>query len=157
MTWWMWILIGLACFVLELMTPGGVIMLFFGVAGLLVGILVGVGLGGPVWFQVLAFSLLSIVSLLTLRGPILRRMKGGAQALQIDTLVGKEVVLMGSLAAGDVGQAELRGTVWEARTDSPTPLKKGTRCLVERVDGLSLWVRTAGEHPADSRQEGVPR
>ena len=154
MTWWMWILIGLTCFVLELMTPGGVIMLFFGVAGLLVGLLVAAGLGGPVWFQVLAFSILSIVSLLTLRGPILRRMKSGGQSLKIDTLVGKEVVLLESLVAGDVGKAELRGTVWEARTTSSTPLKKNTRCLVERVDGLSLWVRVAADGPADKRQEG---
>jgi membrane protein implicated in regulation of membrane protease activity len=154
MTWWMWILIGLTCLVLELMTPGGVIMLFFGVAGLLVGILVAVGLGGPVWFQVLAFSILSIVSLLTLRGPVLRRMKSGGQSLKIDTLVGKEVVLLESLVAGDVGKAELRGTVWEARTTSSTPLKKNTRCLVERVDGLSLWVRVAADGPADKRQEG---
>jgi membrane protein implicated in regulation of membrane protease activity len=157
MTWWMWILIGLACVVLELMTPGGVIMLFFGVAGLVVGILVAVGLGGPVWFQVLAFSVLSVVSLLTLRGPILRRMKSSEQTLEIDTLVGKEVVLLTDVVAGGVGKAELRGTAWEARTTSTEPLKKGARCLVERVDGLCLWVRVAAGAEADSRQEGEPR
>lgn len=154
MTWWIWMLVGLACVGLELLTPGGVIMLFFGAAGLLVGILVAVGLGGPLWFQVLAFSILSVVSLLTLRGPILRRMKAGGQTLEIDTLVGKEAILMADLAAGDVGKAELRGTVWEVRTASPEPLKKGARCLVERVDGLSLWVSAPAEQPAASRQEG---
>jgi membrane protein implicated in regulation of membrane protease activity len=157
MTWWFWILIGLTCVVFELMTPGGVIMLFFGVAGLLVGLLVAIGLGGPTWFQVLAFSVLSIVSLLTLRGPILRRMKSSEPTGAIDSLVGKEVVLMADLAAGEVGKVELRGTVWGARTASRTPMQKGDRCLVERVDGLSLWVRVVSDYEADSRQEGDPR
>ena len=74
MTWWIWILVGLALLAVEIAIPGGIIMLFFGVSAMIVGVLVALGVGGPLWFQVLLFSVLSVVSLLTLRGTILRRM-----------------------------------------------------------------------------------
>ena len=69
------ILVGLGLLAVEVAMPGGIILLFFGVSAMIVGVLVALGLGGPPWFQVLLFSLLSVVSLLTLRGPILRRVK----------------------------------------------------------------------------------
>ena len=42
---------------------------------------------------------------------------------------------------GGVGKAELRGTTWTARTEAASPLAKGQRCRVERVEGLTLWLR----------------
>ncbi len=38
-------------------------------------------------------------------------------------------------------KAELRGVPWSARAASGIALRKGQRCRVERVDGLTLWVR----------------
>ena len=74
MTWWMWLVLGLVLLAGEVVVPGGIMLLFFGVAALIVGALAGGGLGGPAWLQWLLFSGISIVSLLTLRGPILRKM-----------------------------------------------------------------------------------
>ena len=39
------------------------------------------------------------------------------------------------------GTAELRGVPWSTRVASGIPLRAGQRCRVERVDGLTLWVR----------------
>jgi len=41
------------------------------------------------------------------------------------------------------GKAELRGTAWNARNVGDTPIAESQRCRVERVDGLTLWVRLA--------------
>jgi membrane protein implicated in regulation of membrane protease activity len=144
MTWWLWILAGLVLMVAEVVAPGGIIMLFFGVAALIVGALVAAGLGGPVWFQWLLFSILSIVSLVTLRGPILRRMRGKVtRSAQVDSLVGKPVVLITDLAPGAEGKVELRGTSWTAKNIGDRPLSKGEQCKVDRIDGLKLFVRSS--------------
>jgi membrane protein implicated in regulation of membrane protease activity len=45
------------------------------------------------------------------------------------------------VAPGGVGKAELRGTTWTARTEGTLTLEKGRRCRVERVEGLTLWLR----------------
>ena len=142
MTWWIWILIGLGCLALEVMTPGGIIMLFFGVAAGIIGVLSAVGLGGPLWFQVLLFSFLSIVSLLTLRSPIVRRMnRTNVASDTVDNLVGETAILMQDLSPGDIGKAELRGTAWSAQNADDKPLVAGQRCAVSQIDGLNLMVR----------------
>ena len=56
-------------------------------------------------------------------------------------IVGEEVVLLGEIPAGGEGQAELRGVPWKARAASGLALRAGQRCRVERIDGLTLWVR----------------
>ena len=87
MTWWIWILLGLAMLAVEIVIPGGIIMLFFGVSAMIVGVLVALDIGGPLWFQAMLFSVLSVVSLLTLRGPILRRMNAAdASAGEVDSI-----------------------------------------------------------------------
>ncbi len=145
MTWWIWILAGLALLAVEVAIPGGIIMLFFGVSAMVVGVLVALGIGGPLWFQAVLFSVLSIVSLLTLRGPILRRMSAAARASgKVDSIAGEPAVALEALAAGGSGQVELRGANWTAVNDGEEPLEVGETCRVDRVEGLTLYVRRGG-------------
>ena len=50
-------------------------------------------------------------------------------------------MLLGDLPEGGEARAELRGVPWSARATSGVALRKGQRCRVERVEGLTLWVR----------------
>ena len=142
MLWWLWMLLGLALVVLEVLTPGGFFALFFGIGALLVGALDGLGMGGPDWLQWLLFSVFSIVSLLLFRGPLLARLKSwGRKPNGVDTLVGEVATLLEDLPADAIGKVELRGTAWSARHEDRQSLHKGQRCRVQRVDGLTLWIR----------------
>jgi len=142
MTWWIWILLGLALLAVEIVIPGGIIMLFFGVSAMIVGVLVALGVGGPLWFQAVLFSVLSVVSLLTLRAPILRRMHSKSSAAdKVDSFVGVQALAVGDIAPGTEGKAELRGTLWTAENIGDGTLSAGDKCTVDRVDGLKLYVR----------------
>ena len=144
MTWWIWMLAGLGLLALEILIPGGIIFLFFGVSAMVVGALVAVGIGGPVWVQALIFSVMSVVSLLTLRSPILRRMEASSRAAgsgEVDSLVGKDVQLAVDIAAHGEGTGELRGTSWTVKNLGDSALSRGDKRVVERVDGLTLFVR----------------
>jgi len=111
------------------------------VGALLVAPLAALGFSETV--QWLAFSVLSLVGLGTLRGPLLRRLgqKPAPSGEIAGELVGEQAVLLDDLAAGGEGKAELRGTPWTVKAASGIPLAKGQRCRVERVVGLTLWVR----------------
>jgi len=137
MSWWLWILAGLGLLAFELATPGGLFALFFGVGALLVAPLDALGL--PPVVQWLAFSAISLGGLATLRGPLVRRLARHPPSPV--ELVGEGAVLLEDLPAGGEAQAELRGTTWSARAASGIPLRKGQRCVVERVDGLTLVLR----------------
>jgi len=58
--------------------------------------------------------------------------------------VGETAVPMEDIAAGEIGRAELRGTVWSARNASAEPLVRGRRCRVVRVDGLLIHLEPEG-------------
>jgi inner membrane protein len=139
MPWYVWILGGLALLALELLTPGGFFIIFFGIGALIVGLLSGLGLLAAGWAEWLLFSAVSIVSLLLFRKPLLDWMKRREpQRGAVDSLVGEMAVLTEDLPAGGVGKAELRGTSWNVRAHEA--LRRGQRARVERVDGLTLWL-----------------
>jgi membrane protein implicated in regulation of membrane protease activity len=140
MTWWIWVLFGLALLVVEMVTPGGLFALFFGVGALCVAGLAALGANSIA--QWITFSVLSVVLLVGLRGRLQARLRSSPQ-VPVDSLIGQEVVLLQDLPAGGEAKAELRGVPWGARSTSGAPLARGQRCKVDRVDGVVLWVTAA--------------
>jgi len=141
MIWWHWLLLGMALLAAEMMTPGGFYLLFFGLAAMAVGAMTGFELVEEGWVQWLLFSVLSVTSLLLLRGPLLARIKSREhKGQEVDSLVGEIAVPLEDLAPGGSGKAELHGTTWSVHNAGQTVLSKGHRARVKRVDGLTLWV-----------------
>lgn len=140
MTWWYWLVMGLVLAGAEMILPGGLYLLFFGIAALIVGALAGLGIVETAWLEWFLFSILAVVSLLLFRGPLLRMTKHSPPHV-VDTMVGESAVLLDDLAPGHTGKAELRGSTWSARNEGTSPLAKSQRVLVTGVDGLTLTVR----------------
>ncbi|MBI2962179.1 MAG: NfeD family protein [Deltaproteobacteria bacterium] len=140
MAWWLWVLFGLVLLILEVQTFGGFYLMFFGVGAVLVGLLVALGAVEAAWLQWLFFSVLSVAALVLFRRPILRKL-APPSTHKVDSLVGETAVASEDIPSGEIGKAELRGTVWNAHNAGPGTLHKDTRCRVERIDGLTLWVR----------------
>ncbi len=108
MEWWIWILLGLLLLLAELVTPGGFYFIFFGSGAVVVGVLAGLGIGGPVWFQILLFSILSLVSLWLFREKLLK-LTEQAPDMKIDSLVGETAVANDEIPVNGIGKVELRG------------------------------------------------
>src|SRR3712207_4984916 len=109
MVWWYWILLGLVLLASEVLTPGGFVLLFFGLAAVAVGVIAGLGFSEPTWLQWVLFSGFSIVSLLVFRGPLLTKVKGRSEGESIrDTLVGELAIPLEDLSPKQTGKAELR-------------------------------------------------
>jgi membrane protein implicated in regulation of membrane protease activity len=142
MVWWNWLLFGLVLFVAEMATPGGFYILFFGLAALIVGALAGLEWLNTAWLQWLLFSVLSMISLFLFRNSLLVWMKAHEPAgPDVDSMIGETAVLTEDVPPGDLGKVELRGTTWSARNAGPMVLTKGRRARVERVEGLTLWIK----------------
>jgi membrane protein implicated in regulation of membrane protease activity len=141
MTWWLWLVLGLVLLASEIFTPGAFFVFFFGLAAIVVGLVV-VGGGAPDWLQWGLFSLLSILSVVFLRRPLLARiMPVGREDLAVDSLVGEVATLLQDLPPGAIGKAELRGSSWTAKNVDARPLARGERSVVAQVDGLVLSLR----------------
>jgi len=144
MTWWHWLALGLILVTLEMAASGGFYVIFFGVAAIAIGGLHLFDLAGPAWFQLLLFSVLSVGSLLLFRNPLLHLLKLDTPGEDVDSLVGETAIPAEEIGPGAVGRAELRGTVWSARNVGPTPLSRGQRCRVVRVDRLMIFIESEG-------------
>jgi membrane protein implicated in regulation of membrane protease activity len=140
MAWWIWVLGGLLLLVVEVTTPGGFFAVFFGVGAILVGVVKAFGWDGSAGVEWLLFTALSVGGLLLFRRPLMRRFRL-TSGRPVDRLEGESAVVTEEVAPGGVGKAELRGTSWSARTAGNAPLGKGRRCRVERVEGLTLWLK----------------
>ena len=141
MLWWHWLLLGLVLTALELATAGGFYIVFFGVAAIIVSVLALLDAAGPLWFQLLLFSALSIASLLFFRNPIMRKLNLSAGADNIDTLATETGSVIDAMAPGAIGRVELRGTPWSARNIGTISLPIGARCIVVREERLTLLVK----------------
>ena len=146
MAWWAWMILGLLLTVAELLTPGGFYLIFFGAAALIVGLLDVIGIGLAAWIQWLLFSALSVAAIAFLRRPLVDRFSArgagpGGPTVDTDKLVGEVAVAAETIASGAIGRVEMRGAAWKACNRSAQALSSGQRCVVERIDGLTLDVR----------------
>jgi membrane protein implicated in regulation of membrane protease activity len=144
MHWWHWLAIGLILVALELAASGGFYVIFFGVAALAIGGLHALDLAGPLWWQLLLFSILSVGSLLLFRSPLMHWLQLDTPGVDVDSLVGDTAIPLDDIAPGAVGRAELRGTVWTARNPGAVTLARGQRCVVVSVDRLTIVITPEG-------------
>jgi membrane protein implicated in regulation of membrane protease activity len=141
MTWWMWMALGVVLAALELVSPGGFVVIFFAVAAAVVGALALMGIVNDQAVQWILFSVLAIAALLVFRDPLLRRIRSRERPDSVDALTGETAVATTDIAPGQYGHAEMRGSLWQARNVDRSSVAAGQRCRVVAVDGLVLDIR----------------
>lgn len=139
MAWWIWFLVGIALLALEFVAST-LHSAFFAAGAFLVSLLVAIGVGGPLWAQLLTFTLFSLVTLFFIRPAVVAKLKLNETKV-VDSLVGETATAVDEIPASSVGKAEMRGSTWSAQNIGQTTLARGQRCTVERVEGLMLYVR----------------
>ena len=135
----MWVAGGFGLVVLELVTPSGFFIIFFGLAAITVGALARLALVDAWWGQWLTFTALSVAYLLLFRGRLQSRFQNPPPS-SMDTFVGELAVVQEPIEPGTVGRVEVRGAAWSARNVSDARLDTGQRCKVLTVSGLLLTV-----------------
>lgn len=136
----MWLAGGLLLLVVELVTPSGFFVMFFGLGALTVGVLTRLDAAGPAWAQWLLFTVASIFFLLLFRKRFQKTFERSRPVKAVDTMIGEMAMPGERMLPGAIGRVELRGTMWTARNDSDQILDAGQRCRVARVDELLLGI-----------------
>ena len=139
MDWWIWTLIGFFFLALEFVAST-MHSAFFAAGAFLVAILVASHVGGPLWAQILTFTLFSLLTLLLIRPYVVHKLKLSVTKV-VDTMVGEQATAMEDMGIAGHGKAEMRGSTWNARNIGETALHRGQRCTVEHVEGLVLHIR----------------
>lgn len=140
MPWWAWIVFGAALLGAEAVLSTDFYLVFFGIAGFAVGLLVLVGVTLPAWGEWLLFAVLAVFGFVGYRNRLRARLLRPDRELP-GQVVGLVAVARGEIAPGAVGSVELRGSVWRAQNVGDRSLADGESCTVAEVDGLTLRLR----------------
>ncbi|HET9218443.1 MAG TPA: NfeD family protein [Terriglobia bacterium] len=143
MDWWMWFVLGFALLMLEMATPGGFYFIFFGASAFLVAMLDLTGIIESAWMEWMLFSIFAAGATTVFRQRVLNRFGPRMPNEDVDTLIGEVATALEGIQPGAIGKAELRGSSWTAFNAGSRQLERGQRCRVERVDGLTLFIRAA--------------
>ena len=114
-------------------------------AGALGAILVAL-LGGGLMLQVSVFLLLAILLLLSLRSIVRRHITPRISKTNIDSIVGATGVVLtpvNNIAA--LGQVQVGGIEWSARSTDNSHISAGTMVKVDRVEGVKVFVSPVRE------------
>ncbi len=142
MAWWVWVLAALLLLTVEFFSTTAHIG-FFAIGALLVAILVGAGVGGPLWFQLLFFAISSVILLVFVRPIVVRKLGLNKTSVVDAPFSGGEAVVLEEMDIAGNGRVEMRGSTWSARNVGEAPLARGQRCVVEKVVELTLHVRAS--------------
>ena len=137
MSWWLWIVFGVAFLVAEVTVDAAFWLLFIGIGAVVVGLGGFFGLTGPPVAQWLVFAGLSLVLLYFFRGrlrALVMRRQGGP----VEAVIGEEATAVSAIPAGAAGKATLRGAEWDARNVGSSEIPQGARARVARVEQLVL-------------------
>ena len=138
---WIWLYIGSALMILELISPGFVIF-FFGLAAATTGVVTRFsGDGFTTAWQVLTFAGLSIVYLVFLRRGVKKLFSGTVETSASnfeDDFPGKIAVVTEDINPPRSGRVLLGDAEWTAVADSP--IEKGVNARIVLRDNLTLKV-----------------
>lgn len=141
MSWWIWVLVGLALLAVEFASTTMHIGLF-AVGAFVVAILVAVGVDMPLWGQLAVFTVVSLIGLFFIRPWLVRKLNLHVKR-DVDTMIGEQATALDDIPPASIGKAEMRGTTWSARNIGETQLNRGQRCTVAQIEGLVLHVRAS--------------
>lgn len=138
-----WILTGIVLIVAEFLVPG-VVIVFFGVAAIVVGLLLGCGIALPISAQLIIFGVLGLVLLFALRARFTALFHGAstAEANGVEIFSPGETAEAISAFQDGRGKVTLRGAQWQAELEDAQEAAAGQRLYVVGHRGLILRVCT---------------
>ena len=141
-----WLAAMVVFIVAEVLTVSLVSIWF--VAGAL-GAIVVVMLGGGLTLQITVFLTVAVLLLLSLRGIVRKHFTPGIVRTNLDSIIGATGIVVtpvNNIAA--LGQVQINGNEWSARSTSGSHIAAGTVVKVDRIEGVKVFVSVAEEFSA---------
>ncbi len=142
MEWWYWIILGAVLFGAEIFAiEAQFYLVFIGISAAIVGLMGWLGLDLAVWAQWATFGVLSLASMFSFRKALHAKVHSNTPGFR-EGVAGDYLTLDSDIDAGQRGRASFRGTKWTVVNQGSATLNSGTRVLIERSEGLTLYVGT---------------
>ena len=137
---WIWVILVIVFAVIEGFTFG-LTTIWFALSALILVFLSFLPI--PVLYQVLIFLSISAILLFFTRPIAIKKLKIGKVKTNVDSLIGKNALVIKQISEFDRGEIKVNGQIWSARLEEGPvfTIAEGTRCEVVRIEGVQAIVR----------------
>ena len=134
-----WLIIFVACIVIEIATMGLVTIWFAG-GSLLAAIVAAIG--GPLWLQVVVFLGVSAVLLYLTRPIAVKYFNKDRVRTNAESLIGQQAIVISEINnLQGIGQVTVGGQEWSARNvDAQAEIPVGSVVIIRAISGVKLMV-----------------
>ncbi len=138
-----WLIITVAMSLIELMTMGLVTIWF--AAGSVVALLLSL-IGTPMWLQIAAFLVVSVVVLILVRPIAMTHFNNRLKKTNIDAIIGRKLIAKTDIDnLHGTGKVDMDGSTWLAASNVDNiVIKAGEEVKVVEVRGAKLIVEREG-------------
>lgn len=133
-----WLIVGLVMLLAELVSVM-LVFVFFAVGALLTSLLTIIGLLPTTESQILAFSAISLISLLVLRKHA-RRLLERRSTPEYSEFTGETAMVIRDIPGNGEGRIYYRGAEWKAVSESHQNIPAGSKVVIKKTDGIVLIV-----------------
>lgn len=137
---WIWLVLTIILIIFEVCTTG-LTSIWFAAGGVVAFILSL--LKAPIWAQIIAFAVVSVLLLIFTRPLVQKVLKVGENKTNLDSLIGKSAKVITEIDNNKgTGNAVVNGQEWTARSaDDSEIIPEGTIVEVVNITGVKLIVK----------------
>lgn len=136
---WIWLIIALVMIVIELITIGNLITIWFAI-GAAAAFITHLAFPNLI-LELIAFVTISCISLFAIRPLATKALRGNTVPTNADRIIGQQVTLETAVTETTWGTANIYGTVWSVTSFNHQPMAKGQRVEVIAIEGVKLIVK----------------
>jgi membrane protein implicated in regulation of membrane protease activity len=134
-----WLILGVLLLIAELMSVS-FFFAFLSIGALLTALLSWLNITTTLNMQLLAFSVISIGSLLFLRKPLQKVFLKNGKTVEYNEYVGDKATVVTAIPANGEGKVFYRGTEWAAKSDTGQAIDESSIVIIRELDGIKLIV-----------------
>ena len=135
---WLWVALVIIFALIEIFTLG-LTTVWFAIAALVMVFLSFFKMSLPV--QGLIFLAISATLLVFTRPLAVKKFKIGKEKTNVDSLPGKQALVIKKIDEFETGEVKINGQIWTARSDNNSEIAKGAKCEILRIEGVQLIVK----------------
>ena len=140
--WLIWMSLGIALMVAELLVPGGIVV-FLGISAMVVSMAIYVGWISSVTYALLTWFITSIVFMLFLRSLFMKYFEGDSQIHDVDDnagISGKIVEVIEEITPEQSGRVRMRDSTWVAKSEEN--FKIGDKAIIVSIEENILTIKS---------------
>lgn len=136
---WLWIIVFLSAILVEVVTLGQLVSIWFAVGA--AGALLVQWMGGEFVLQMFTFIGVSVLAMLAVRPLAAAYLRGNVVSTNVDRFIGQQVHLIKGISEGSWGEIKFNGLIYAAISVDNRAIETGELVEIVAIEGAKLIVR----------------